>query len=58
MSLPVANCNNVKVYRVGGSARNVTLPEWLAKTNKASLKKDSGECRLFCRGPLKDRISL
>ncbi|KAI9218339.1 WD40-repeat-containing domain protein, partial [Blastocladiella britannica] len=40
MSLAVSNPNNVKVYRVGGSARNVTLPEWLAKKAKTSLKKD------------------
>ncbi|KNE60712.1 hypothetical protein AMAG_06075 [Allomyces macrogynus ATCC 38327] len=40
MALAVSNPNNVKVYRVGGSARNVTLPEWLTERSKSALKKD------------------
>ncbi|ORZ34868.1 WD40-repeat-containing domain protein [Catenaria anguillulae PL171] len=40
-SLAVSNPNNVKVYRVGGSSRNVTLPKWLASQSKSSLKKDA-----------------
>ena len=37
--LPVTTINNVKVYNVSGSAHK-TLPDWLAKKNARSLKKD------------------
>ncbi|KAI9143116.1 WD40-repeat-containing domain protein [Paraphysoderma sedebokerense] len=40
MSLQVTNPNDIKIYRVGGSGRNITLPEWLAKKHKKSLKHD------------------
>ncbi|KAI9183483.1 Small ribosomal subunit biogenesis [Blastocladiella emersonii ATCC 22665] len=40
MSLALSNPNNVKVYRVGGSARNITLPKWLASQSKSTLKND------------------
>ncbi|KAG0318172.1 hypothetical protein BG000_004319, partial [Podila horticola] len=39
-SLQVQNANNVKIYTVSGSKGSRSIPDWLARRNKKSLKND------------------
>ncbi|GJJ70722.1 ribosome biogenesis protein ENP2 [Entomortierella parvispora] len=40
MSLQVQNANNVKIYTVSGSKGSRSIPDWLARRNKKTLKND------------------
>ncbi|KAF9173272.1 hypothetical protein BGX21_003343 [Mortierella sp. AD011] len=40
MALQVQNANNVKIYTVSGSKGSRSIPDWLARRNKKTLKND------------------
>jgi ribosome biogenesis protein ENP2 len=42
MVLQVTTANNVKVYTVSGGLGSRSIPDWLVRQKKKSLKKDFG----------------
>jgi hypothetical protein len=43
MVLQVSNANNVKIYTVSGGLGSRSIPDWLARKKKKTLKKDLGK---------------
>lgn len=46
MVLQVSNANNVKIYTVSGGLGSRSIPDWLARQKKKTLKKDLGTLSL------------